>query len=54
MISSEFSDAMITIYPLHQRLAGRLGGNQGRAATVIVVVGVLLIGALAGMVSAAE
>ena len=34
----------IILYPLHQRLARRLGGKQGRAATVIVVVGVLLIG----------
>jgi len=34
----------IIFYPLHQRLARRLGGKQGRAATVIVVVGVLLIG----------
>jgi len=32
------------LYPLHQHLARRLGGKQGRAATVIVVVGVLLIG----------
>ena len=34
----------ITIYPLHQSLARRFGGKQGRASIVIVVVGVLLIG----------
>lgn len=34
----------VTLYPLHQRLAKRLGGKQGRAATVMVVSGLLLIG----------
>lgn len=34
----------VTLYPLHQRVAKRLGGKQGRAATVIVVSGLLLIG----------
>ncbi|AQA19500.1 AI-2E family transporter [Halioglobus japonicus] len=34
----------VTIYPLHQGLAARLGGNQGRASTVIVIVGLLGIG----------
>ena len=34
----------VTLYPLHQRLASRMGGKQGRAATVLVLVGVLLIG----------
>ena len=34
----------ITIYPLHQRLARSFGGKQGRASTVIVVAGVLVIG----------
>jgi predicted PurR-regulated permease PerM len=34
----------VTLYPLHQLLAGRLGGHQGRAATVLVLFGVLLIG----------
>lgn len=34
----------IALYPLHQKLAGRLGGRQGRAATLLVVFGLLLIG----------
>ena len=34
----------VALYPLHQRIAKRLGGRQGRAATLIVLVGVLLIG----------
>jgi predicted PurR-regulated permease PerM len=34
----------ITIYPLHQRLARRVGGRQGLAAALIVVVGIPLIG----------
>ena len=34
----------VTLYPLHQGIARRLGGNQGRAATLMVLVGVLLIG----------
>ncbi len=34
----------VTLYPLHQRVAKRLGGKQGRAATVVVVSGLLLIG----------
>jgi predicted PurR-regulated permease PerM len=33
----------VTLYPLHQRLANRLGGKQGRAATLIVVLGIGLI-----------
>ena len=41
----------ITLYPLHQRIARRLGGKQGRAATLIVVAGVLLIGTPLVMVS---
>jgi predicted PurR-regulated permease PerM len=35
----------VTLYPLHQRVAGRLGDRQGRAATLIVLAGILLIGA---------
>ena len=35
----------VTLYPLHQMLANKLGGKQGRAATVMVLLGVLLIGA---------
>lgn len=33
----------VTIYPLHQYLAGKIGGRQGLAATLLVVVGVFLI-----------
>lgn len=33
----------ITLYPLHQRLAARMGGRQGWAATLITVLGVVLI-----------
>ena len=33
----------VTLYPLHQMLANRLGGKQGRAATLIVLLGVGLI-----------
>jgi predicted PurR-regulated permease PerM len=34
----------VTLYPLHQKLANKLGGKQGRAATLMVLCGVLLIG----------
>jgi predicted PurR-regulated permease PerM len=34
----------ITLYPLQQRLARRLKGRQGCAATLLVVAGILLIG----------
>lgn len=33
----------ITLYPLHQMLANRIGGRQGHAATLIVVLGLCLI-----------
>ena len=33
----------VTLYPLHQYLAGKIGGKQGLAATLLVVVGFLLI-----------
>lgn len=33
----------IMLYPLHQKLAKRLGGKQGRAAVILVVIGCLLI-----------
>ena len=33
----------VTIYPLHQALASKIGGKQGLAATLVVVVGVVLI-----------
>ncbi|MFM1891999.1 MAG: hypothetical protein RLZ44_1076, partial [Pseudomonadota bacterium] len=34
----------VALYPVQRRLASRLGGRQGRAATILVVVGLLLIG----------
>jgi predicted PurR-regulated permease PerM len=34
----------IALYPLHRRFARRLGNRQGRAATLIVLAGLLLIG----------
>lgn len=34
----------IALYPLHQNLARRLSGRQGRAATLLVLAGLLLIG----------
>ena len=33
----------VTLYPLHQSLANRIGGRQGLAATLLVVVGLVLI-----------
>ncbi|HBD09609.1 MAG TPA: AI-2E family transporter, partial [Syntrophobacteraceae bacterium] len=33
----------VTIYPLHQWVAGKIRGKQGLAATLLVVVGVVLI-----------
>ena len=35
----------ITLYPMHQSLAAKMGNKQGRAATVIVLLGIVLIGA---------
>ncbi len=34
----------VTLYPLHQKLATKLGGKQGRAAILLVLSGILLIG----------
>ncbi len=34
----------VTLYPLHQMIARRVGGRQGRAATLLVLAGLLLIG----------
>ncbi|VGO23429.1 AI-2E family transporter [Pontiella sulfatireligans] len=34
----------VMLYPVHQMLAKRMGGKQGRASTVLVVVGLLLVG----------
>lgn len=33
----------VTLYPLHQYFAARLGGKQGRASTILVLLGILLI-----------
>ena len=33
----------VTIYPLHQYLAGKVGGKQGLAATLPVIFGIVLI-----------
>ena len=33
----------VTLYPLHQWLARRIGGKQGLASTILVIVGMLLI-----------
>jgi predicted PurR-regulated permease PerM len=33
----------ITLYPAHQKLANKMGGKQGRAATLMVLAGILLI-----------
>jgi predicted PurR-regulated permease PerM len=33
----------VTLYPLHRRLARKIGGKQGLAATIVVVIGVVLI-----------
>src|SRR6476619_2871790 len=34
----------VTLYPLHQMLARRMRGKQGLAATVLVILGILVIG----------
>lgn len=34
----------VTLYPAHQKLAGRMGEKQGRAATLLVLGGIVLIG----------
>jgi len=34
----------VTLYPMHQKLAAKTGGRQGRAATLLVLAGLLLIG----------
>lgn len=33
----------VTMYPLHQYLAGKIGGRQGLASTLLVIVGIALI-----------
>lgn len=39
----------IVLYPLHQRLATRLGNRQGRASTLLVVAGCVLLGVPLGL-----
>ena len=34
----------VTLYPIHQRLAGKIGDRQGMSATLLVLAGLLLIG----------
>jgi predicted PurR-regulated permease PerM len=34
----------VSLYPVHLKLVGKMGGRQGASATVIVIVGMLLIG----------
>ncbi len=41
----------VALYPLHQGLAKRMGQKQGRAATLIVVIGLLVIGVPTGFVA---
>ena len=33
----------VTLYPAHQKLARRMGGKQGLAATLLVLAGIVLI-----------
>ncbi len=33
----------VTMYPIHRQIAGRLGGRQGLAATLLVLIGIVLI-----------
>lgn len=39
----------IALFPLHQKFAKYLGGRQGRAATIMVLIGLLVIGVPAAM-----
>ena len=41
----------VIFFPMHQKLANKLGGNQGRAATIFVLCGVLFLGAPTVMLS---
>ncbi len=40
----------VALYPLHLRLAERLGGRQGLSATLLVLVGLVVIGAPTAMI----
>jgi predicted PurR-regulated permease PerM len=33
----------VTLYPLHQSLAAKIGGRQGLAATLLVLLGVVVV-----------
>jgi predicted PurR-regulated permease PerM len=33
----------VTLYPVHQKMVPKLGGKQGRAATVLVLIGIVVI-----------
>jgi predicted PurR-regulated permease PerM len=33
----------VTLYPIHQKMANRFGGKQGRAATALVLIGIVVI-----------
>ena len=35
----------VMLFPAHQKLASRMGGRQGRSSTVMVITGLLIIGA---------
>ncbi len=39
----------VVLYPAHQKLARRMGGKQGLAATVLVLIGLVLIGVPTGL-----
>ena len=41
----------VIFFPMHQKLANKLGGNQGRAATIFVLCGILFIGVPTFMLS---
>jgi predicted PurR-regulated permease PerM len=50
-VFSPFMDLMlwalilaVTIYPSHQKLVARVGGKQGRAASMIVLLGIMILG----------
>ena len=42
----------VTLYPMHQRLAAKIGGRQGVAATLLVLLGLCVIGVPVAMLGA--
>lgn len=44
----------VTLYPLHQRLARKMGNRQGGAATVLVLAGLLIIGVPTGLLGSSS